>query len=174
MPRNPAKRMKYIALNGLLCPVDRFFGHSVDTPYRANWTAWKADRLSETITSPTMICGFSDGAGAALRIAFRNPNVTAVYAHSPESYSGPIHRIPSQITFFRTEGDRTPTYEGAYQSYLRIAKERDRFQQSAHVGFHTLPFSPIPGRTFRERLLRLEKMRHVFHNCLAHLPSGFR
>lgn len=163
--------MRLIALNGFFYPISKWLSPQVETPYHSNWNQRKADRLSRTINTPTMIVGFSDGATAAMRIAVTNENIKAAYIHSPMPYTGPILHAPNVMHFFRTHDDTTPTNEGALQNYLRIHE----LQKSGlrDIVLETLPFEPFDRPTLIERLV-LARRRHIFHNCLGRLPAQFR
>lgn len=156
--------MRHIALNGFGYRLTKFFGPNVETPFRWNWTVRHADALSKTINGPTTITGFSDGATAALQIATNNPYIVAAYIHSPMLYVGVIRRIPQSLTVFRTEGDKTPTYEGAFHSYARV-----KMLRTENVTLIPLPYVSFDRPTLFERLF-LIRNRHIFHNCLDYLP----
>lgn len=163
--------MRLIALNGFAYPIAKWLSPNVETPYRFNWTCRNTDRLSRSITTPTILVGFSDGATAAMRIACTNPNIVEAYIHSPESYRGPITHVPRLMQFFRTKGDTTPTFYGAINNYMTI--EEMPKMECCQVHLNTLPFVRFPQRRTPVEWF-MSRRRHIFHNCLDRLPREFR
>ena len=156
--------MRYLALNGFRFSLDRYFGPEVECINRFNWTEKNAREYALTITTPTTIIGFSDGATAALAMSDASPFVHKVYAHSPMFH--PRETIRHQdISLFRTKGDRTPTYAQTRQVYDRYAESPAQVQL---LDLPALPNAPVCDlATF---IMKIKK--HQFHNCLPYLPQS--
>lgn len=157
--------MKIYALNGFQYPIEpRMAGliapHRAVYPYHGNWTPRRAAALSAQIREPAILFGFSDGAEAAARIAADNPNVRALIVHSIVSIGT---KIPPSVKFwaFRTQGDKTPTFDGTKRF----------FDRQSHGQLATLLPSPFAGpKTIIERRF-LEPLNHQFHNAMPMLVA---
>ena len=152
--------MKIYALNGFQYPIQPRMSPGIlpyvaDYPYYGNWTPRRAALLSDRISEPSILFGFSDGAEAAARIAAKNPNIKILVIHS---IMGAGISVPKSVELFafRTSGDRTPTYDGT----------KKFFDQQSHGQLLTLLPSPFPGpKTMVERRF-LEPLKHQFHNAI--------
>lgn len=157
--------MKIYAINGFQYPIQprmasAILPHVAEYPYQGNWTPRRAALLSDCISEPSILFGFSDGAEAAARIAAKNPNVKVLVIHS---IMGAGVVVPKSVEFFafRTSGDKTPTFDGT----------RRFFDQQSHGQLMTLlPSSFDRPKTFIERRV-LEPLNHQFHNAMPMLVA---
>ena len=161
--------MKYIALNGFGHSLRRYFpGNRVRCVDRANWTYRNAKQFARSITEPTTIIGFSDGATAALTIANSSEHVVKCYAHSPMFRTDAI-RPEVDVTLFRTIGDTTPTYQQAH--FVReYYSDSDVPHSIELIDLEMVQHEPVVDvATFFMR-----RHNHQFRNCLPHLPTELR
>lgn len=160
--------MKYIALNGFRHSLRRYFNDSVECVDRFNWTHKNAVEYAKTITEPTCVIGFSDGATAALAMANESEMIHRVYAHSPQFRSYDI-KSRADVFFYATQGDRTGTFMDTQDAH-RIWDTSGRYRMGYVTALKILPpIQPVPVRDFATLMMRL--MTHQFHNCLPYLPS---
>jgi alpha/beta superfamily hydrolase len=161
--------MQYIALNGYRHAVDRYFTREVRCVYARNWTQKNASEFAKTITSPTTLIGFSDGATAAMTIASENEWVQVLHAHSP-MYREVTKVHGTEVNLYRTVGDKSPTFEQTARTrdlWLRLQTEQGVYN---NVGMYTLAaMEAIPIRSFST--LVMWWTNHQFHNCLPYLPQ---
>lgn len=157
--------MNYIALNGFQHPLNSYFNSNVTCINTFNWTRSNATELARSITVPTTVIGFSDGATAAITIGNYNPLVVKVYAHSPMFRQEQI-RDGIDLTLFRTVGDSTPTFH-----QTRLVYENYKLSDVPHhiqlLDLRALPHVPV--RNLATFIMKIR--RHQFHNCLPYLPQ---
>lgn len=166
--------MKTIAIGGLLYPIGKFLSPWVIT---YDVRVFGQPRLYSSIAAavknarePVRIIGFSRGATFALNLYQSFRNVAEVYAHSPGEpprMGGAGPRTDGVLRFFRTQGDQIG-------SVYRQTGEAFRIYESARhgdVSIAELPFSRIEQPT-RDVERKMNRHKHVFHNCLPHLPKG--
>lgn len=105
-----------------------------------------------------VLIGFSRGAEAALHIANHCEVVSVVYAHSP---SGKQVMLRSNLNahFYRTFGDRTPTFEGTGFWYSANKK-----RPMSVTTLHELPFKRLHTTSLIEYWSQW--VHHQFHNIL--------
>ena len=163
--------MNYIALSGNGHSLRRYFNSRVtclDAPsrHRLSWSRKQALRVAESIYKPTVVIGFSAGATAALHIAIANNLVLGVYAHSPMDRISTYECPFAVVCIFRTNGDTTPTYEGALDAYLKLCTS----QWPETPALRNLdPVDPEPIRD--PATFVMWRRTHQFRNCLSFLPK---
>jgi hypothetical protein len=151
--------MRYVALNGFRHSLARYFNDRVEIVDRFNWSERNAIRFAKTITEPTTVIGFSDGATAALTIANHSPHVRVVVAHSPMFRQEEV-RTEACLFVFRTLGDRTPTYEAAEQAW-------DWYGPKIGWCGWIMTLDPLPALPVRDLATAMMRRKvHQFHNCL--------
>ena len=157
--------MQYLALNGFRHSLSRYFNSTVTCVEQFNWTKSNAAKLARTITRPTTVIGFSDGATAAITVGNLSPHVVKVYAHSPMFRQEPI-RDNINLHLFRTSTDTTPTFKETGLVYLHYLSTTGPHE----VQLQSLPISDhIPVRDLATFIMRIR--HHQFHNCLPYLPQ---
>jgi hypothetical protein len=156
--------VQYLALNGFRHSLFRYFNSTVTCVEQFNWTERNALELSDTITQPTTLIGFSDGATACLTINSVNKNIVKVYAHSPMFNSAFIWNPNSDVTLFRTLKDRTPTFEQTLLTYYHLANSPGVVQMH---DLRAVPHEPV--RNLATFIMKIKN--HQFRNCLPYLPQ---
>jgi hypothetical protein len=160
--------MKYIALNGFRHSLRRYFNDNVECVERFNWTHRNAVEYAKTITEPTCLIGFSDGATAALAMANESDMVKRVYAHSPQ-FRAYIVESKADVFFYATHGDRTGTFMDTHDAH-RLWQTNKRYYAGYVTSLKVLePLPHVPIRDLATFIMRIKT--HQFHNCLTHLPS---
>ena len=156
--------MKYIALNGFGHRLNRYFNDSVECPFQVNWTERNAIDLARSLTEPTTIIGFSDGATAALTVANHSPHVVRCHAHSPMFRKERRYR-PCRISLYISSGDKTPTWDATYRVYNHYLK---------NVPDHNITYEILPIKYHQPirdvATLVMRWKNHQFHNCLSRFP----
>jgi|SRR5690554_4458877 len=148
--------MKYIALSGHRHNLRRYF-----TPEVTCVDSWKHTPIIPD--EPTTLIGFSLGAEHALQLASQHPQVQYLYLHSIP-FTPVVPPCPL-IRFFVTRSDKTPTYQGTFNTYAHLLAHD-------YIGDVTLTtlsiFNHEPIRNLATFLMWLT--HHQFHNCLRYLP----
>lgn len=165
--------MKIVALNGYRSPVDDDFSEvapgliesgQVVCPYVPNWTGSNRDleTVMDAADTDYVLAAHSDGCLAAYRVACIDTRVQALVIHSGLWRDGffrstlrgyRMQNIP--LYFFRTIGDRTPTFKQTLEAY--------RYFDSLGYEVHRKDYEPT------ETNWLLRKLRHEFRNCIPDL-----
>jgi hypothetical protein len=154
------ERVKFYSLNGFMYPLDRFLPSNVENVWRWNWTQKKAIEFAKSITEPCTLIGFSDGATAALEVAQNSIYVQKVYCHSCMNRSHEKKR-KFEVSFFRTIGDKTPTYNQTYEVYMSYLM--------SYYPCSLCSFAPVELKGKKIRDLLIGPLNHQFHNCLPYI-----
>jgi hypothetical protein len=165
--------MQTIAIGGLKYPIDSWLPPTV-VHYRIEIMGqWHLiHQLKRSIGASPLeyrLIGFSRGASIAVALFDELENVVETYAHScgriPFLQRSAPRRRTGLLRFFRTEGDSMG------QVYQQTGRIREEYRRLGHRDciLRDLPFSPI-SRPIGVIQLSMNNNRHVFHNCLPHLP----
>jgi S-formylglutathione hydrolase FrmB len=159
-----------VALNGFRHSLRRCFNDRVEIVDRFNWAERNAIRFAKTITEPTTVIGFSDGATAALTIANHTRHVRVVVAHSPMFRQEEV-RTTADLYFFRTVGDRTPTFEATEQAWDWYC---EGFGEGTAPTYLLTDLEPLPALPVHDLATAMMRRKvHQFHNCLRDFRSLF-
>lgn len=140
-----------VGLNGFRYRIQPRFPqlrYTTHFPRTLNWNKFNTNWLDLSLTMPTVLFGFSDGATAALQM--KSKHIKLILAHSP-LHPGTKPNAP--VVLFRTIGDRTPTFNATGQ----YAKETGYPLIDLDSVHFTLPITPIERVLFR--------LNHQFHNA---------
>lgn len=160
--------MKYIALNGFRHSLRRYFNDRVECVERFNWTHKNATEYAKTITEPTCVIGFSDGATAALAMANTSKHIKRVIAHSPQ-YKKYEVTSRADLSLFSTVGDRTGTFMDTADVHRQWDTRKRYFAMIPTVLLELKPIDHVAIRDLATFIMRIKT--HQFHNCLPHLPA---